>query len=96
MTLSRDAGFEPLSRPSTPELIAERLREAITRGRLAPGQQLGEASLATQFEVSRGSLREAMQRLVAEDCCAANATGDLRRRTDRRRRARCLSGTQNH
>jgi len=66
MTLSRDAGFEPLSRPSTPELIAERLRDAITRGRLAPGQQLGEASLAAQFEVSRGPLREAMQRLVAE------------------------------
>lgn len=66
MTLSRDAGFEPLSRPSTPELIAERLRAAIIRGRLAPGQQLGEASLAAQFEVSRGPLREAMQRLVAE------------------------------
>src|SRR5699024_720401 len=58
--------FEPLSRPSTPELLAERLREAITRGRLTPGRQLGEASLATQFEVSRGPLREAMQRLVAE------------------------------
>lgn len=66
MTLSRNADFAPLSRPSTPELIAERLREAITRGRLAPGQQLGEASLAAQFEVSRGPLREAMQRLVAE------------------------------
>lgn len=66
MTLSRDAGFEPLSRPSTPELIAERLRAAIIRGRLTPGQQLGEASLAAQFEVSRGPLREAMQRLVAE------------------------------
>ncbi|GFG68882.1 GntR family transcriptional regulator [Mycolicibacter senuensis] len=66
MTLSHEAGFEPLSRPSTPELIAERLREAITRGRLSPGQQLGEAGLAGQFEVSRGPLREAMQRLVAE------------------------------
>lgn len=55
-----------MSRPSTAELIAELLREAITRGRLAPGQQLGEASLAAQFEVSRGPLREAMQRLVAE------------------------------
>ena len=66
MTLSQDTGFAPLRRPSTPELIAERLREAITRGRLAPGQQLGEAGLAAQFEVSRGPLREAMQRLVAE------------------------------
>jgi len=66
MTISQDAGFAPLSRPSTPELIAERLRDAITRGRLAAGQQLGEANLAAQFEVSRGPLREAMQRLVAE------------------------------
>lgn len=66
MTVSRDTEFEPLARPSTPELIAERLRYAITRGRLTPGQQLGEANLAAQFEVSRGSLREAMQRLVAE------------------------------
>ncbi|MEB3034922.1 GntR family transcriptional regulator [[Mycobacterium] nativiensis] len=66
MTLSQDTEFEPLARPSTPELIAERLRYAITRGRLAPGRQLGEAHLAAQFEVSRGTLREAMQRLVAE------------------------------
>lgn len=69
MTVSGDiagTAFEPLSRQSTAELIAERLREAIVRGRLAPGQQLGEASLAAQFEVSRGPLREAMQRLVAE------------------------------
>lgn len=66
MTFPTAARFQPLSRPSTAELIAERLREAITRGRLMPGQQLGEASLAAQFKVSRGPLREAMQRLVAE------------------------------
>ena len=66
MTLFPDAEFAPVSRQSTPELIAERLRDAITHGRLRPGQQLGEASLAAQFDVSRGPLREAMQRLVAE------------------------------
>jgi DNA-binding GntR family transcriptional regulator len=66
MTVSEDMAFAPLSRQSTAELIAHRLREAITRGQLAPGQQLGEASLAAQFAVSRGPLREAMQRLVAE------------------------------
>ncbi|HEU4362937.1 MAG TPA: GntR family transcriptional regulator [Mycobacterium sp.] len=66
LSAARDAEFEPLSRQSTPELIAGRLREAIVRGRLTAGQQLGEASLAAQFEVSRGPLREAMQRLVAE------------------------------
>jgi DNA-binding GntR family transcriptional regulator len=66
MTVSDDSAFAPLSRQSTAELISERLREAITRGQLAQGQHLGEASLATQFAVSRGPLREAMQRLVAE------------------------------
>jgi DNA-binding GntR family transcriptional regulator len=66
MKVSQAAAFEPLSRQSTAELLAGRLREAITRGGLMPGQQLGEASLAAQFDVSRGPLREAMQRLVAE------------------------------
>lgn len=66
MTLPPDTAFAPVHRRSTPELIAEQLRRAITRGQLAPGQQLGEAGLAAQFAVSRGPLREAMQRLVAE------------------------------
>jgi DNA-binding GntR family transcriptional regulator len=66
MKVSQATAFEPLSRQSTAELIAARLRDAITRGGLMPGQQLGEASFAAQFEVSRGPLREAMQRLVAE------------------------------
>lgn len=64
-TLAHDE-FAPLERQSTAELIAERLRSAIMRGALAPGAQLGEATLAAQFDVSRGPLREAMQRLVSE------------------------------
>ncbi len=47
-------------------MIADRLRAAIVRGTLAPGAQLVEADLATQFDVSRGPVREAMQRLVSE------------------------------
>ena len=35
-------------------------------GRFAPGQQMGEVQLAQQLGVSRGLLREAMQRLVQE------------------------------
>lgn len=66
MTVPEDMAFAPLRRQSTAEMIAEHLRDAITSGQLAPGQQLGEASLAAQFAVSRGPLREAMQRLVAE------------------------------
>jgi DNA-binding GntR family transcriptional regulator len=60
------AAIEPVSRESTAAIIARQLREAITNGLLPPGAQLGEAELAAQFEVSRGPLREAMQRLVSE------------------------------
>lgn len=55
-----------VSQQSTPSLIAEQLRAAIMHGVLAPGGQLGEVELAAQFGVSRGPLREAMQRLVQE------------------------------
>ncbi|MGW6621402.1 GntR family transcriptional regulator [Nocardia sp. NPDC055002] len=58
--------FEPVNQQSTAEMIADRLREAIMRGAMAPGAQLGEADLATSFGVSRGPVREAMQRLVQE------------------------------
>ncbi|WP_068265338.1 GntR family transcriptional regulator [Janibacter limosus] len=53
-------------RRSTVEHIADELRSAVMTGRLEPGEQLGEADLAAHFEVSRGPLREAMQRLVSE------------------------------
>ncbi|NUQ87173.1 MAG: GntR family transcriptional regulator [Glycomyces artemisiae] len=56
----------PVRRTSTVDLIAERLREAVVDGSLPPGTVLGEAELAYQLGVSRGPLREAMQRLTAE------------------------------
>jgi DNA-binding GntR family transcriptional regulator len=46
--------------------IAERLRTAILAGDIAPGAQLVESTLATQFNVSRGPLREALRQLVEE------------------------------
>jgi DNA-binding GntR family transcriptional regulator len=55
-----------VDRQSTPALVADQLREAIARGIIAPGTQLGEMELSSQLGVSRGPLREAMQRLVAE------------------------------
>lgn len=56
----------PPRRRSTVEHIADELRAAVMSGHLSPGTQLGEADLAERFEVSRGPLREAMQRLVSE------------------------------
>lgn len=58
--------LRPVKREPAAIMIAARLTEAIMEGSLAPGTQLGEAELAAQLEVSRGPLREAMQRLVQQ------------------------------
>jgi DNA-binding GntR family transcriptional regulator len=58
--------IEPLMQQSTPSIIAEKLRLAIGHGELRPGAQLSEADLARKLGVSRGPLREGMQRLTQE------------------------------
>ena len=58
--------LEPLVQESTPSLIADKLRNAIGNGELPAGAQLGEAQLARELGVSRGPLREGMQRLTQE------------------------------
>ena len=58
--------IEPLAQESTPSIIADKLRAAIAHGELKPGAQLGEAELARKLGVSRGPLREGMQRLTQE------------------------------
>lgn len=65
------AGGEPLlggpvDLESTPSIIARRLREAIRNGAFPQGTQLIESELARELQVSRGPLREAMQRLSQE------------------------------
>lgn len=42
------------------------LREMILDGRLTPGQRLNEVTLASSLGISRGPLREAIQRLAGE------------------------------
>jgi DNA-binding GntR family transcriptional regulator len=58
--------LEPLQLQSTPALIADRLRSEILEGRFPPQTQLAEVELARQLQVSRGPIREAMQRLIQE------------------------------
>lgn len=48
-----------------PDDIADRIVDAILAGRIAPGQRLGEQSLADLFGVSRTLAREALGRLSA-------------------------------
>ncbi len=64
--MGRLGELEPVPRRSTVEIISDELRSAIMYGSLAPGAQLGEVDLAARLGVSRGPLREAMQRLVQE------------------------------
>lgn len=59
-------GLQPIPREGTAKIVAERIREAITEGRFRAGDQLGEVTLATALGVSRGPIREALQRLIQE------------------------------
>jgi len=49
-----------------PEQIAERIFHAIANGEYAPGDRIREETLAEQFEVSRGPVREAL-RILEKD-----------------------------
>ncbi|MBE9050380.1 GntR family transcriptional regulator [Nostocales cyanobacterium LEGE 11386] len=51
---------------STPDLIADALREAIMQGIFQEGQSLRQDEIATQFGVSRIPVREALKQLEAE------------------------------
>jgi DNA-binding GntR family transcriptional regulator len=59
-------GFTRVSKDTFRSRIADSLRSAILGGDIAPGSQLVETSLAEQFGVSRGPLREAIRQLVEE------------------------------
>ncbi|MBX5210533.1 GntR family transcriptional regulator [Rhizobium sp. NZLR11] len=58
--------FAPLKRQTTPSLIADRIRRKILSGAFGPGTRIVEPQLAEQLGVSRGPIREALQRLVQE------------------------------
>lgn len=50
----------------TADLIADQLRERIHDGSFAAGEPINEVHLAARLEMSRGPVREAVQRLVQE------------------------------
>jgi DNA-binding GntR family transcriptional regulator len=55
-----------IPRSTFASIVTERLRASIVNGSLKPGSQLSEVELADSFGVSRGPVREALQRLVQE------------------------------
>ncbi len=58
--------LSPVTRPSTVDLIAVELRNAIYSGALPVGSPIREVEMSGQLGVSRGPFREAAQRLVQE------------------------------
>jgi DNA-binding GntR family transcriptional regulator len=57
------------------EHIYDRLREAIIRGEIEPGERLTEARLADRLNVSRTPIREALRRLEAEGLLVRDGAG---------------------
>jgi len=58
--------LSPLNLRATPDIIAELVRNKILEGVFEPGVRVSEPQLAQQLGVSRGPVREALQRLVQE------------------------------
>lgn len=64
--LSLDDGELPSLKVSLADKVADYLREAIFRGKIAPGEQLREVPLSQALGISRGPIRDAFSRLERE------------------------------
>jgi DNA-binding transcriptional regulator YhcF (GntR family) len=56
----------PIPRQSLASAVMERLREQVLSGELREGQQLRQDAIATEFQIGRIPVREALSHLVAE------------------------------
>jgi len=64
--------YRKITQPKLADSIVAELEQMILEGSLQPGQKLPpERELAIQFQVSRPSLREAIQRLKLAGCSIA-------------------------
>ncbi|WP_034343496.1 GntR family transcriptional regulator [Deinococcus misasensis] len=59
-------GFQTRSPSSTPEMIANALRQAIIQGKYRGGEPLRQDEVASEFGVSKIPVREALYQLKAE------------------------------
>src|SRR5437773_9826223 len=55
--------LSPVRRPSLPEAVAQKLRDAILVGQLKPGDRLVEQKLAGSLGIGQPTLREALKEL---------------------------------
>ena len=68
--------YQRVKQPKISDVIVDRMEEMILEGTLKPGQKLlSERDLAKQFEVSRPSLREAVQKLAAKGLLVSRQGG---------------------
>jgi DNA-binding GntR family transcriptional regulator len=66
----------PIARPARlSEIAADRLRERILRGQLAPGSPLSQESLAREFGISRTPLRDALKLLERDGLIRLDGSG---------------------
>jgi DNA-binding GntR family transcriptional regulator len=65
VTLLDGTGMAPVSATTLADQIADRIMAAIASRQIRPGQRLTEAELASQLQVSRVPVREAMQVLAS-------------------------------
>jgi DNA-binding GntR family transcriptional regulator len=67
MTHADDSGFRiKVAAASVRKQVEDQLRQAIVKGRFAPGDHLSDRSLQDKFQVSRTVVREAVRQLEAE------------------------------
>lgn len=62
----------PVVKQSLDRLAARQLREAILSGELAPGTRITEQAIASQLNLSRGTIRTALHHLSAEGLMIQN------------------------
>jgi GntR family transcriptional repressor for pyruvate dehydrogenase complex len=68
--------YQRVKQPKISDVIAQKMEEMILEGTLKPGQKLPpERELAKQFDVSRPSLREAVQKLSAKGLMTSRQGG---------------------
>lgn len=64
------ASYSGIPRQSLPSAVADKLRDQIIRGEIPEGAQLRQDAIATQYQVSRIPVREALRQLDAEGLIA--------------------------
>lgn len=62
----KEAGLAKIRVSAIRDAVAESLRRSLLEGRFRPGEDLSDAAIAAQFQVSRGPVREAML-IMAEE-----------------------------